>query len=116
MNIQRFMTQGQATDGNIVKGLLTHAITAIGGSGIVDAKISVAPTIAVCINPDTIEPLAVEPANIRWVQDPAGYVGDCPNCGGAVDDDEIYGGEYCRRCGQRLDWKQHEPGVGSGGA
>ena len=60
------------------------------------------------IEPDTVEPLVAPVLGKRWVDDPAGNVGACPCCGADVDDDEIYGGEWCRNCGQRLDWRDGE--------
>ena len=61
------------------------------------------------IDPATIEPIAIKPTDVQWVKDPAGYVGYCPNCTAKIDDDEVYGSpNYCKYCGQRLDWSEVE--------
>ena len=69
------------------------------------------------VYPESVKPLAAAVLDKRWVDDPAGNVGTCPNCGADVDDDEIHGGEWCGNCGQRLDWQgDTENGEGGGHA
>ena len=55
----------------------------------------------------TVEPVAVPPKNINGIKEPVFMVGICPNCECYVEDDEIFGGEWCRHCGQRLDWGEN---------